>query len=224
MPRCTPPTDPAGRLPQTTPADPQPPAAAAHVPSKPVASAGKAVSMPPILWLDLEMTGLNLESDVIMEVAYLVTDGAMNALSEGVDLILHVAAAKLDGMGKWCKDHHGASGLTQACRDATLTCADAEVQILADLVKYFARPRQAQLAGNSIHTDRAFIRRYMPKLFAYLHYRIIDVSSFLTMGYYWAPKVMESMDIPEADHRALSDILRSIRSLQWFRTNLIKGT
>ncbi|KAL6071167.1 Oligoribonuclease, mitochondrial, variant 2 [Balamuthia mandrillaris] len=125
-----------------------------------------------MVWMDLEMTGLNVKTDRIMEVACIVTDAQLNVVAEAPEVVIHLADEELEGMNDWCKEHHGASGLTQACRESRVTLQEAEEMMLSFVQKYTAY-HTAVLAGNSIHMDKVFLAEYMPRLLDHLHYRIV---------------------------------------------------
>src|SRR5499425_1485898 len=134
------------------------------------------------------MTGLDLNKDVIIEIAALVTDGQLNVLGDGVDLVIHADDAHLDSMIDVVRDMHARSGLTEAVRASALSLADAEQAILDYIRQWVPEPRTAPLAGNSIATDRGFIARSMPTLDGYLHYRMVDVSSIKELCRRWYPR------------------------------------
>jgi len=167
-----------------------------------------------LIWMDLEMTGLEPERDTILEIATVVTDGALNILETGPELVIHQDEATLAAMDGWCQEHHGASGLIDRVRNSTVSMADAEAQTLA-FVQRYADKRAAPLCGNSIHQDRRFLVCYMPQLNDWLHYRNIDVSTVKELVSRWyggdmVPKKAEA-------HRALGDIEESIAELQHYR-------
>ncbi|KAJ2756025.1 rna exonuclease [Coemansia sp. BCRC 34490] len=156
---------------------------------------------PPLVWIDCEMTGLDYDSDSIIEIACIVTDGSLNILEKGHEIAIHHPKEVMDAMGDWCTTQHGASGLTQRVLASTTTMADAEAAVL-DLVKrHCAQPRTAVLAGNSVHADRAFIRRLMPALDSFLHYRIVDVSSVKELARRWNPRLLDSAPAKKTSHR-----------------------
>jgi oligoribonuclease len=166
------------------------------------------------------MTGLNLASDALIEVAALVTDSDLNVLGDGVDLVIHAEDALLDGMVKVVRDMHGKSGLTDEVRKSTVTVAEAEDRVLEYVTRYVPEPRTAPLCGNSIATDRGFIIRDMPRLDAHLHYRMIDVSSVKELCRRWYPRVYFGQPEKGLAHRALADIRESIRELRYYREAL----
>lgn len=176
---------------------------------------------PPLVWIDLEMSGLDPRTCRILEIATLVTDADLNVLAEGPELIVHQPDAVLDAMGEWCTEHHGASGLTQAVRDAKTSLADAEAQTL-DFLKRHTTPGTSPLCGNSVWQDRRFIIEGMPELDRFLHYRLVDVSSIKELARRWYPDVSAP---PKAEsHRALDDIRESIAELRFYRERLFVPT
>lgn len=171
-----------------------------------------------IVWIDLEMTGLYPETDEIIEAACLITDTDLNLLAEGPNLILHQEANVFEKMDNWNQNQHTKSGLWPKVLASTLTVQEAEKQLL-DFIKANTRKRP-YLAGNSIWQDRRFIRKYMPKLDAYLHYRMIDVSALKICVDYWRPKVIHQK---RESHRALDDIKESIEELRLYRNEIFLG-
>ncbi|MEU7819715.1 oligoribonuclease [Catellatospora sp. NPDC049111] len=170
-----------------------------------------------LVWIDCEMTGLNLGSDALIEVAALVTDADLNVLGDGVDVVIHTDDAALDGMVDVVKQMHEKSGLTEAVRRSTVTVEQAEDMVLEYITKYVTEPRTAPLCGNSIATDRGFIVRDMPRLDTHLHYRMIDVSSVKELCRRWYPRVYFGQPEKGLAHRALADIRESIRELRYYR-------
>ncbi|MDI1460600.1 oligoribonuclease [Catellatospora sp. KI3] len=170
-----------------------------------------------LVWIDCEMTGLNLGGDALVEIAALVTDAELNVLGEGVDVVIHAEDAQLDAMVDVVRQMHERSGLTEAVRASTVTVAQAEDMVLEYISKYVTEPRTAPLCGNSIATDRGFIVRDMPRLDAHLHYRMIDVSSVKELCRRWYPRVYFGQPEKGLAHRALADIRESIRELRYYR-------
>ncbi len=169
------------------------------------------------MWIDCEMTGLDITKDVLVEIAVLVTDSELNILDDGVDLVIHADDAVLDTMPDVVREMHANSGLTDLVRASTVTVADAEAQVLDYLRKHVPDPRTAPLCGNSIATDRGFIARDMPALDAHLHYRMIDVSSIKELCRRWYPRIYYAQPGKGLAHRALADIRESIRELRYYR-------
>ncbi|MEU7529715.1 oligoribonuclease [Saccharothrix sp. NPDC042600] len=170
-----------------------------------------------LVWIDCEMTGLDLGKDALIEIAALVTDAELNVLGEGVDVVIHADDTALDSMPEVVMAMHAKSGLTEEVRRSTVTLADAEAQVLAYIKQWVPDPRTAPLAGNSIATDRGFIARDMPELDAHLHYRMVDVSSIKELARRWYPRIYYAQPEKGLAHRALADIRESIRELAYYR-------
>jgi oligoribonuclease len=173
-----------------------------------------------LVWMDCEMTGLDLGQDALIEVAALVTDPDLNILGEGVDLVIHTEEAMLGGMVEIVREMHDKSGLTDAVRGSTITVAEAEDQLMDYITRYVKEPRTAPLCGNSIATDRGFLARDMPRLDAHLHYRMIDVSSIKELTRRWFPRTYFGQPQKGLAHRALADIKESIRELDYYRRTI----
>ena len=170
-----------------------------------------------LVWIDLEMTGLDPERDVVLEIAALVTDSQLEPVGEGLDLVVAQPAAALEAMAPVVRDMHARSGLTDAVLAATTTLADAEAAVL-DLVKaHVPEPRTVPLCGNSIATDRTFLVRHMRALDAWLHYRMIDVSSIKELVKRWYPEAYKQAPQKAGGHRALADIEESVAELRYYR-------
>lgn len=166
------------------------------------------------------MTGLDLVRDALIEIAVLVTDGELNVLGEGVDVVIHADESALAGMPEIVRDMHARSGLTDAVRASTVSLAQAEGLALAYIREHVPEPRTAPLAGNSIATDRGFLARDMPELDGHLHYRMVDVSSIKELCRRWYPRVFYAKPEKGLSHRALADIEESIRELDYYRRTL----
>ncbi|MFY1626976.1 oligoribonuclease [Micromonospora sp. WMMD735] len=173
-----------------------------------------------LVWIDCEMTGLDLGSDKLIEVAALVTDPDLNVLGEGVDVVIHADEAALEAMPEIVRTMHAKSGLTEEVRRSTVTLAEAEDMVLEYVTSHVKDPRTAPLCGNSIATDRGFIARDMTRLDAHLHYRMIDVSSIKELCRRWYPRVYFGQPRKGLAHRALADIRESIRELEYYRRTL----
>ncbi|MEW2381332.1 oligoribonuclease [Micromonospora sp. NPDC047707] len=173
-----------------------------------------------LVWIDCEMTGLDLGKDKLIEVAALVTDPDLNVLGEGVDVVIHADDAALDAMPEIVATMHAKSGLTDEVRRSTVTLAEAEQLVLDYVTSHVKDPRTAPLCGNSIATDRGFITRDMPRLDAHLHYRMIDVSSIKELCRRWYPRVYFGQPQKGLAHRALADIRESIRELEYYRRTI----
>ncbi len=174
----------------------------------------------PLIWVDLEMTGLDPETEVIVEIAVIVTDGQLDVAQEGPDLVIHADEDVLGRMHSRVKQMHGQSGLTEAIRHSALTTQQAEEEVLAFVKTHVSMAGSAPLAGNSVHADRAFMRRYMPTLEAYCHYRNVDVSTLKELARRWYPGVVDAAPVKAGDHRALADIKESIDELRYYRDAL----
>jgi len=173
-----------------------------------------------LIWIDLEMTGLDPDRDKIIEIATVVTDKDLNILAEGPVLAVHESDVILESMDKWNKTHHGQSGLIRRVKASSIDCAEAERQTLAFL-QHWLPANKSPMCGNSICQDRRFLYRYMPKLEAYFHYRNLDVSTLKELAARWAPDIKKGFE-KKAAHIALADILESIEELQYYRDNFIK--
>ncbi|MCI4675147.1 oligoribonuclease [Candidatus Mycolicibacterium alkanivorans] len=170
-----------------------------------------------LVWIDCEMTGLDLRTDRLIEIAALVTDAELNVLGEGIDVVIHADDVALDGMIEVVAQMHHRSGLTEEVRASSIDVAAAEQLVLDYIRSHVRQAKTAPLAGNSIATDRGFIARDMPKLDDYLHYRMIDVSSIKELCRRWYPKIYYGQPEKGLAHRALADIRESIRELKYYR-------
>jgi len=170
-----------------------------------------------LVWIDCEMTGLELASDRLIEIAVLVTDSELTVLDDGIDLVIHADDDALAAMPEVVQVMHASSGLTDEVRAATRTVVEAEAQVLAYVKRFVPEPRTAPLCGNSIGTDRGFLTRDMPELDAHLHYRMIDVSSIKELCRRWYPRIYFGQPDKGLAHRALADITESIRELAYYR-------
>ncbi|WP_073672473.1 oligoribonuclease [Pseudomonas aeruginosa] len=173
-----------------------------------------------LIWIDLEMTGLDPDRDVIIEMATIVTDSDLNTLAEGPVIAIHQPEEILAGMDEWNARQHGQSGLTQRVRESTVSMAEAEAQTLAFLEQWVPK-RSSPICGNSICQDRRFLYRHMPRLEGYFHYRNLDVSTLKELAARWAPQVRESFKKGNT-HLALDDIRESIAELRHYRDHFIK--
>ena len=169
-----------------------------------------------LVWIDCEMTGLDLARDALIEIACIVTDGQLNAADEGIDLVIKPPAEALDHMPEVVREMHTASGLLTELASG-ITLAEAQEQVLAYVRSHVREPRKVPLCGNSIATDRTFIARDMPELDAFLHYRMVDVSSIKELARRWYPRAYFASPDKHGGHRALADIRESIRELQYYR-------
>jgi oligoribonuclease len=170
-----------------------------------------------LVWIDCEMTGLDLGRDALIEVAALVTDPDLNVLGDGVDVVIHAPDPALDGMIEFVRDMHQKSGLTEEVRASTVTMAQAQDMIMDYVTAFVPQPGTAPLCGNTISTDRGFLARDMPRLDNHLHYRMIDVSSIKELCRRWFPRTYYGQPAKGLAHRALADIKESIRELDYYR-------
>ncbi|HEY0496371.1 MAG TPA: oligoribonuclease [Kutzneria sp.] len=170
-----------------------------------------------LVWIDCEMTGLDLGKDALIEIAALVTDAELNVLGDGVDVVIHADDEALAAMPDVVRDMHAHSGLTEEVRRATTTLEEAEQLVLDYIRQWVPDPRTTPLAGNSIATDRGFIARDMPELDGHLHYRMVDVSSIKELCRRWYPRIYYAQPAKGLAHRALADIHESIRELAYYR-------
>lgn len=184
-----------------------------HSPSKPIKKTDKKA----LIWIDLEMTGLDTMKDEIIEIATIVTDDALNILAEGPVLAIHQPDTVLNGMDEWNTRQHGQSGLVDRVRRSDITLADAQAQTIAFLEKWVDKGK-SPMCGNSICQDRRFMARLMPELEAYFHYRNLDVSSVKELCFRWRPDILKTFE-KKGSHLALDDIRDSIRELKHYRTH-----
>lgn len=173
-----------------------------------------------LVWIDMEMSGLNPDSDRILEVAVVVTNAQLEVLAEGPVLVVHQSSVVLDGMDSWNRSTHGRSGLIERVRSSTLEEVQVEDQVLAFLARHVPAAK-SPMSGNSICQDRRFLARWMPRLEAFFHYRNLDVSTLKELARRWAPEVLRSFD-KKSRHEALADIYESIDELRHYRTHLLK--
>ena len=170
-----------------------------------------------LVWLDMEMTGLDPACERIIEIATILTDGQLAEIAVGPELVIHQPDEILAAMDDWNREHHDRSGLTQRVKDSAVTDADAEAQTIAFINAHVSAKDRPVLAGNSIHQDRRFIRRYMPVLEKRLHYRMVDVSTIKELARRWYPAVLGKQPPKHDTHRALDDIRDSIDELRFYR-------
>lgn len=173
-----------------------------------------------LVWIDLEMTGLDPERERIIEMATLVTDSDLKLVAEGPVIAVHQPDSLLDAMDEWCTRTHGESGLTQRVRESRITEAEAERQTL-EFLKQYLEPGQSPLCGNSIGQDRRFLVKYMPELEAFFHYRNLDVSTIKELARRWRPEVLKGVK-KKSSHLALDDIRDSIEELRHYRAHFFR--
>nr|WP_062341345.1 oligoribonuclease [Herbidospora sakaeratensis] len=172
-----------------------------------------------LVWIDCEMTGLDLGRDALVEVACVVTDGELNQLDHGVDVVIKPPPEALEQMSEIVRTMHTASGLLDALAGG-VTLAEAEAIVLEYIRGHLPEPKKAPLCGNSIATDRSFLARDMPVVDSHLHYRMIDVSSIKELARRWYPRVYFASPEKQGGHRALADITESIRELRYYRATV----
>ncbi|EGC34087.1 hypothetical protein DICPUDRAFT_56059 [Dictyostelium purpureum] len=174
-----------------------------------------------IVWVDLEMTGLDITKDCILEMACIITDSELNIIEKGPELVIHRSNEVLESMNSWCIDHHGKSGLTDRVKNSKITIEEAQLEMFNFIEKHVGK-EQAPLAGNSVYQDRKFLEKEMPLFNNHLHYRIIDVSSIKELARRWYPTELKKAPKKEGSHRALKDIEESIEELKFYRTAFFK--
>ncbi|XP_066327346.1 oligoribonuclease-like isoform X1 [Miscanthus floridulus] len=175
----------------------------------------------PLVWIDLEMTGLDITKDRILEIACVITDGKLTKQIEGPDLVISQSKDCLDNMGEWCKTHHAASGLTERVLQSELSEHDAEAKVL-DFVRKHINSGTPLLAGNSVYVDLLFLKKYMPQLAAVFSHVIVDVSSIMALCIRWYPKERKRTPRKQKTHRAMDDIKESIAELKYYKDNIFK--
>ena len=179
-----------------------------------------AADKTPLVWIDMEMSGLVPERDRILEVAMVVTDAELNTIAEAPVYVVHQPDEVLEAMDSWNRSTHGKSGLVDKVRASTFTEAEVESR-LVDFLKPIVGERMAPLAGNTVHQDRRFMARYMPTFEAYLHYRIVDVSTLKELARRWRPEVLQGL-AKEGRHEALADVYESIEELRHYRRQFLR--
>lgn len=173
-----------------------------------------------LIWIDMEMSGLNPEIDKVLEVAVVVTDSQLNTVAEAPVLVVHQSDALLDAMDGWNKSAHVKSGLTARVRASTLSEAAVEEQLVAFLGEFIA-PNVSPMCGNSVHQDRRFMVRHLPKLESYFHYRNLDVSTLKELARRWKPEIAAGLT-KHGKHEARADIYESIEELKYYREHFLK--
>ncbi len=173
-----------------------------------------------LIWIDLEMTGLDPDRDLIIEIATIVTDKNLNILAEGPVLAVHQSDEALAAMDEWNQTHHGQSGLIERVKASTINDQEAE-RLTLEFLEHWLPKNTSPMCGNSIGQDKRFLYRYMPNLEAFFHYRSIDVSTVKELAARWAPEVKDGFN-KESKHQALDDIIESIEELRYYREHFIK--
>ncbi|ODV88905.1 hypothetical protein CANCADRAFT_3548 [Tortispora caseinolytica NRRL Y-17796] len=172
----------------------------------------------PMVWIDCEMTGLDVENDDILQVCCYVTDGNLNLLeSDGFERVLSCSDEKLAAMDDWCQEFHGKTGLIDKVKASTATASEVEDELLQYITELVPAKKKAVLAGNSVHCDKEFLRKSMPRLIDYLHYRIIDVSTLSELSLRWATDIRDNRPAKKYTHNARDDILESIEELRYYK-------
>lgn len=174
-----------------------------------------------IVWMDLEMTGLDIEKDKILELSCVITDKDLNVKSEGPCFAINHPQEVYDNMNEWCMKHHYESGLVDRCKNSQVKPSQAEELLLSYLKKNISE-RKCPLGGNSVYMDRLFLRKFMPQVDEYLHYRIVDVSTLKELAKRWYPDVAGAAPQKKLVHRSLDDILESIEELKYYKQSLFK--
>lgn len=179
----------------------------------------------PLVWIDCEMTGLDISRDHIIEICCIITDGNLNILDEkGYESTVYVPKKVLDNMGEWCVKQHGQSGLTaKVLANPQQTLAKVQKELLEYIQSYVSEPRTSLLAGNSIHMDKFFMMREFPQVIDHLHYRLVDVSSIMEVGFRHNPALMKMFPKKKGAHTARMDILESINQLRWYRDHYLRS-
>lgn len=174
-----------------------------------------------LIWMDLEMTGLDVTVDHILEVACVITDQHLKAVNEGINLVVHQPDEILKQMNTWCQEHHGKSGLTAASCESIISPSIAEAKLL-EYVQQYTRRGKCPLAGNTVHEDKKFISKYLPELADHFHYRIVDVSTVKELCRRWYPEDFKKAPQKKLTHRALDDIYESIAELRYYKKSIFK--
>lgn len=174
-----------------------------------------------LVWIDMEMSGLDVVNDVILEIATIVTDENLNVVAETPNMVIHHSAETLERMNDWSREHHTESGLVDEVLGSEISLVEAEAVTL-DMVSRHVEEHKAPLCGNTIWQDRRFLMKYMPTLEAYFHYRIIDVSSIKELARMWRPDVLNAAKEKAKNHRALDDIRESIDELAYYQSSFFK--
>jgi len=172
-----------------------------------------------LVWVDLEMTGLDIDTDHIIEMSCIITNSDLEVVAEAPHVVIHQADEVMQRMGAWCVQHHGQSGLTQLVHDSKTNLKEAE-QIMLEFVRKHTPPKKCVLAGNSVHADKKFLDKYMPSFMDHLHYRIVDVSTIKELSRRWYPFLQPPLK--KGAHRAVDDIYESIAELKWYRKNIFR--
>ncbi len=178
-----------------------------------------------LVWIDCEMTGLNFDTDTILEIAVVITDGHLNVIAEGPSLVIHQPDAVLEKMGDWCQKQHRKSHLYEDVQQSTVTMAQAEQQVL-EFIEHYVPPRTSPMCGSSVWNDRIFIMKHMPRVTDYLHYRCLDIAAIkeLVLRWYGFSLSAQTTTGKQELHRALPDIYDSIKELQLYKDRFFVPT
>lgn len=174
----------------------------------------------PLIWIDLETTGLHVDKDCILEIACIITDGNLHKRYEGPSFVIHRSKEILEHMDDWCIHQHEQTGLTKASLNSSVTIKQAEIEILEFIKKYAPEKKVCNLAGSSVHFDKEFLRKEMPELFDHLHYRIVDVTTIGEVVRRWFPMMLRQRPRKHGNHRALDDIRNSIREMEFYKNSV----
>ncbi|PVU92041.1 hypothetical protein BB559_003881 [Furculomyces boomerangus] len=175
-----------------------------------------------LVWIDCEMSGLEVDTCRLLEIAVVITDNQLNPVGNKLELVIHQPQHVLDSMDEWCTLHHSQSGLTKKVQSSTISEAAAEETVVNHIKSYCVLDPKPLIAGNSVHADLAFIKKYMPNLAAILSYRVLDVSTIKELSFRWTPHISRKAPLKNLNHRALDDILESIEELKFYKENLFK--
>ncbi|ESO03265.1 hypothetical protein HELRODRAFT_173544 [Helobdella robusta] len=174
-----------------------------------------------LVWVDCEMTGLDVDKCHLLEIACLITDDQLNIVAEGPNIVIHQPDEILNSMNNWCLKHHSESGLMEQVRNSRISVKQAEMELLS-FVRQHTPPGMCPLAGNSIHVDKKFLEKYMPQFSSHFHYRIVDVSTIKELASRWYPDHSDLAPVKKMVHRAMDDILESIAELRFYRSTFFK--
>lgn len=174
-----------------------------------------------LIWIDLEMTGLDVDNDSILQIACIVTDGTLTKKVEGEEIVIHHSDEVLDSMNEWCQEHHGKSGLIDEVRASRIDMKTAEDRVLQFITTY--AEENSPIAGNTVHVDVQFLKRHMPRITEYAHYRIVDVSTIGELCKRWYPGIFKRQKKKVLAHTAMSDIRESIEQLEYLKKHIFKG-
>lgn len=193
--------------------------------SKPAKRKCSSAIFKPLVWIDCEMTGLDIAQDHIIEICCIITDGNLNIIDEeGYESTVYVPKKVLDNMNEWCVNQHGQSGLTaKVLANPQQSLSKVQNELLEYIRSYIPDPRTSLLAGNSVHMDKFFMMKEFPEVINHLHYRLVDVSSIMEVGFRHNPALMRLFPKKKGSHTAKSDILESINQLRWYRENYLRS-